>query len=179
MKSQITKFNQPDSPIRGLLKPFRVLVRQWRLLRLRLTLLILYGCIVIFGKNVAIGARPIIRSRREFRLGDKVRIGSDFTCYVNLRIGKGTLISGSVSIVGNDHPIDVPEEVFEARRSDDCFVELEGDNLIGFGAIIIGPCKIGRGAVVGAGCVVSSNLAPNTIYAGVPARALRQRRRRT
>jgi acetyltransferase-like isoleucine patch superfamily enzyme len=138
---------------------------------------LLYGGRATFGRDVAIGARALVMSRHEFALGDRVRIGPDFTCHVNLHVGPGTLISGRVALVGDDHAIDAREDVFAVPRSGECAVVMEGDNLIGFGAIIVGACRIGRGAVVGAGSVVTGDLEPDTVYAGVPARALRARRR--
>lgn len=169
--------NQPDSPISIFLKLLRFLIRNGRLFWLRLRVKAIYGGFVKLGKNVAIGTRASVMSRREFILCDRVRIGSDFSCFVNLHVGPGTLISSSVAIVGNDHPFDTKEDVFHASRNNECLVVLEGDNLIGFGSIIIGPCKIGRGAIVGAGSVVSTDLLQDTVYVGVPARALRLRRR--
>lgn len=168
---------RPDSPLNSFMRPLRRLVREWRILRLRLSVRLLYGGRIKVGRDVAVGARALVMSRREFQLGDRVRIGPDFTCHVNLRVGPGSLISGRVAIVGDDHAIDAPEDVFAVPRSDECLVVMEGDNLIGFGVIIVGARTIGRGAVVGAGSVVTGDLAPDTVYAGVPARALRSRRR--
>lgn len=168
---------RPDSPVRALMQPLRFLIRQWRLLRLRLTVRLFYGGHVSVGRDVAVGARALVMSRRDCILGDRVRIGPDFTCHVNLHVGSGSLISGRVSIVGDDHAIDSSEDVFSVERGGEQLVVMEGDNLIGFGAIIVGARRIGRGAVVGAGCVVTSDLSQNTVYAGVPARALRPRRR--
>lgn len=174
---QVLKSQQPDSPVNKLLQPIRWIVRQGRILWLKFKVRALYGGVVKVGRDVAVGARALVMSRREFVLCDRVGIGPDFNCLVNLRVGPGSLISGSVAIVGNDHPIDSMEDVFGAPRAGECLVVLEGDNLIGFGSILVGPCRVGRGAVVGAGSVVSSDLLPETVYAGVPARALRLRRR--
>ena len=44
---------------------------------------------------------------------------------------------------------------------------------IGSGAILIGPCRIGAHAVVAAGAVVTGDVAPETVVAGVPARVVR------
>jgi len=45
---------------------------------------------------------------------------------------------------------------------------------IGSGAIIVGPCRIGDFCVVSAGAVVSGDVAPYTLVAGVPARAIKR-----
>ncbi|MEY2443252.1 MAG: hypothetical protein QOJ46_2678, partial [bacterium] len=44
---------------------------------------------------------------------------------------------------------------------------------IGSGAIVLGPCRIGAHAVVAAGAVVTEDVAPETLVAGVPARTVR------
>jgi acetyltransferase-like isoleucine patch superfamily enzyme len=177
MNSPTATLGKPDAPVTGLSRPLRRIIRELRLLRLKVTVRIVYGGQVKVGKDVAIGSRSLVMSRREFVLGDRVRIGPGFTCHVDMLIGSDTLISGSVAIVGKDHPIDTEADVFAAPRNLACRVILDGDNLIGFGAIIVGPCRIGRGAIVGAGSVVCGDLEPETVYAGVPARPLRLRQR--
>jgi acetyltransferase-like isoleucine patch superfamily enzyme len=145
---------------------------------LRVGVRMLYGGRVQVGRDAAIGAGAKVMSRVEFTLGDRVRIGPDFVCHLNLQVGDGTLISGRVSIVGDDHAIDSAADVFAAPRAGEQCVVMEGDNLIGFGVIIVGPRRIRRGAVVGAGSVVTCDLEPDSVYAGVPARLIRQRDRR-
>jgi len=44
---------------------------------------------------------------------------------------------------------------------------------IGTGAMVLGPCRIGAHAVVAGGAVVTADVAPGTLVAGVPARVLR------
>jgi acetyltransferase-like isoleucine patch superfamily enzyme len=47
--------------------------------------------------------------------------------------------------------------------------------LIGAGAVILPGCSIGAGAVIGAGSVVTRDVPPYSIVAGVPARVIGQR----
>ncbi len=47
-----------------------------------------------------------------------------------------------------------------------------GDGVVvGAGAILLGPIRVGAGATVGAGSVVVSDVEPGTVVVGVPARA--------
>jgi acetyltransferase-like isoleucine patch superfamily enzyme len=39
---------------------------------------------------------------------------------------------------------------------------------------VIGPCEIGENSVVAAGSVVTGDVAPNCLYAGVPARFVKE-----
>lgn len=51
-------------------------------------------------------------------------------------------------------------------------VEVGNDVYIGYGATIIGPCRIGNGAVVAAGAVVTKNVPDFAIVGGVPAKVI-------
>lgn len=52
-------------------------------------------------------------------------------------------------------------------------INIEDDVWVGAGAIILGGVTIGKGAVVGAGSVVTKNVEPYTIVAGNPARKIK------
>jgi len=52
-------------------------------------------------------------------------------------------------------------------------VHIEEGAWVGSGAIVLGPCRIGAHAVVAAGAVVTGDVPPATIVAGVPARVVR------
>jgi acetyltransferase-like isoleucine patch superfamily enzyme len=52
-------------------------------------------------------------------------------------------------------------------------IRVDEDVWLGAGAILLPNVTIGRGAIVGAGAVVTHNVAPYTIVAGIPARAIR------
>ncbi|KKG20402.1 galactoside O-acetyltransferase [Methanosarcina sp. 2.H.T.1A.15] len=49
-------------------------------------------------------------------------------------------------------------------------IVIEDDAWIGAGVIILPDIKVGTGAVIGAGAVVTKNVLPYTIVAGVPAK---------
>lgn len=53
-------------------------------------------------------------------------------------------------------------------------VHIESGSFIGAGAILLPGVTIGQKAVVGAGAVVTRNVAKNTVVAGVPARFLKR-----
>ena len=54
-------------------------------------------------------------------------------------------------------------------------VVIEDDVVIGANAVVLEGCRVGKGAVVAAGAVVVSDVAPNTVVAGVPARVLKDK----
>ncbi len=52
--------------------------------------------------------------------------------------------------------------------------EIGEDAFIGSDTMLVAPLKVGRGARTGAGSVVTRDVPPNTLVAGVPARAIRK-----
>lgn len=70
-----------------------------------------------------------------------------------------------VSLRGLDRQRAVPPEGRD--------VHVEEGAWVGSGAILLGPCRIGAHAVVAAGAVVTGDVAPQTMVAGVPARLVR------
>lgn len=91
-------------------------------------------------------------------------------------IGDDVLLSSNVSLIGNDHLFDDPSStVYLQGRASNKEIIIEGDNLLGFGVTVIASVRIGKGCIVGAGSVVTKDLPPYTICAGVPARVIRVR----
>jgi acetyltransferase-like isoleucine patch superfamily enzyme len=87
-----------------------------------------------------------------------------------LRIGSNVSISSEVCILTADH--DPQNENFAGRER---AVEIGDYGFIGTRALILPGCNIGRGAIVGAGSVVTKNVEPFAIVAGNPARVIGQR----
>jgi acetyltransferase-like isoleucine patch superfamily enzyme len=58
-------------------------------------------------------------------------------------------------------------------------ISIGSDCWIGANAVIVGGVSLGSGVVVGAGAVVTHNIPPNTVVAGVPAKPLYERDKRT
>jgi len=107
-------------------------------------------------------------------------------------IGKFTAIASNVRLNALEHPIERisqhkmtyrANEYFLRRKLDTAFrdyrqnrkVVIGHDVWIGHGAAIMPDVTIGNGAVVGAGAVVTRDVAPYAIVAGVPAKQLRWR----
>lgn len=85
------------------------------------------------------------------------------------------MIAPSVSIRDTDHGFsrtDIPMMQQDLDTSPVCI----GDDVwIGHGAIILKGVRIGDGAIVAAGAVVTRNVAPFSIVGGVPAREIAKR----
>jgi maltose O-acetyltransferase len=159
------------------------------------------GSLLAFGYNGCLGRLPI-RSLRKLYLrvwlgnlgagtsvqmgcrflnGHKVHLGErnviNFGCLFDgrkfhVRTGNDVSVGPEAAILTLGHDPQSPE--FTDRGGD----VIIGDRVwIGYRAIILPGIKIGEGAVVGAGAVVTKDVEPFTIVAGNPARKIGQRNR--
>jgi acetyltransferase-like isoleucine patch superfamily enzyme len=73
-----------------------------------------------------------------------------------------------------NHVFDDPRRSFVEQGITAQGIVVEDDVWIGAGAILTDGVRIGRGAVVAAGAVVTHDVLPHTVVAGVPARVVRE-----
>ncbi len=86
------------------------------------------------------------------------------------------MIGPELLITGADHRFDEPGvAVIFSGRPDPRDVVIEDDVWIGARVTLIKGVRVGRGAVIAAGAVVTKDVQPYTIAGGVPARPIRQR----
>ena len=91
-------------------------------------------------------------------------------------LGKGCRIQQNVTI-GSKYPIPWKEvKSLPDIKSIRTYFPVIGDKVdIGANACILGPIKIGSNSVIGAGSVVITDVESNSIYAGVPAKKIKDR----
>ena len=140
---------------------------------------------VRIGKRVHIGLWTACWAPKELIIEDDVYIGNHCTIQVDGRIGRYTMIANNVGIVGRlDHDFrEVGKPVRYATwvgdRTDQNAgperVDIGTDVWIGYGAVILSGVSIGRGAIIAAGSVVTKDVAPYSIVAGVPAKKIGHR----
>ena len=113
--------------------------------------------VIMMGAIINIGA--IVGEETMIDMG--VVLGGRATVGKRCHIGAGAVIAGVV-----EPPSATP-------------VVIEDDVMVGANAVVLEGVRIGRGAVVAAGAVVTRDVEPNAVVAGVPARVVKQRDEKT
>jgi maltose O-acetyltransferase len=115
------------------------------------------------------------------------RIGSGSTIADHAGVGEGSILSGEVHLgrhvtmgpgcrfFTGDHPIPPDRGHFRDMRPRHRPIYVEEDVFLGAGVIVLSGVTIGRCAAVGAGSVVSKDVAPGATVVGNPAREVRRR----
>lgn len=85
-------------------------------------------------------------------------------------IGNRVLLAAGAAIISVGHPLTLPRWNLTVTAP----VEIGDDVWIGTNAVVLPGVTIGAGAMVAAGAVVTSDVPPLTVVAGVPAKILRR-----
>ncbi|WP_294255704.1 sugar O-acetyltransferase [uncultured Sphingomonas sp.] len=109
-----------------------------------------------YGANIHLGARVFLN------------FGCVILDVVRVEIGAGTQIGPGVQILTADHPRDPAQRAqgLEFGRP----IRIGANVWIGGGALILPGVTVGNDAIIGAGAVVTRDVAPRTTVMGNPAR---------
>jgi acetyltransferase-like isoleucine patch superfamily enzyme len=146
-------------------------------IRSGLHLLVLGGGKVHFGEMCVLDREMTIECRGSLVVAPNTVFGHHVTIGVrdSVTIGSDCLIGEMVSIRDHDHGFHLTEVPMRLQESLTSPIVIEDDVWIGSKATITRGTRIGRGAIVGANAVVTSDVPPGAIVGGTPARFLRQR----
>jgi acetyltransferase-like isoleucine patch superfamily enzyme len=134
---------------------------------------------------VAIGARSevernvyvkIVDDDARVAIGEFVFIGtgSEIDAAESIAIGAHTLLAPGVFIT--DHTHNAARGLrFDEQGTRSAKVSIGADVWLGTRSVVLHGVTIGDGAIVGAGAVVTRDVAPHAIVAGVPARVIGER----
>jgi acetyltransferase-like isoleucine patch superfamily enzyme len=133
----------------------------------------LYGCQI--GDGTRIG--PFVEVQRGARIGSRCKIQSHSFICDGVEIQDEVFVGHGVMFINDDRPRATTEDG-ELQGGEDWTLlptVIERRASLGSGAVILGGVRIGEGALVGAGAVVTRDVAPGETVAGVPARVLSRR----
>jgi len=95
--------------------------------------------------------------------------------YGGVTIGDGVRVAHRVSILSSDHRYH-DKSTFIYKQGMTCSKTIIDDDVwIGCSAIVLPGIHISKGAIVAAGAVVTKDVAPYTVVAGIPARPIGRR----
>jgi acetyltransferase-like isoleucine patch superfamily enzyme len=108
------------------------------------------------GRDSLIGEYSVIRGQGGVTIGDRVYT-SPFT-----------------QIIAVNHVFDDPNRPFVEQGITAQGIVIEDDVWLGSGAVVTDGVRVGKGAVVAAGAVVTKDVPPHTVVAGVPAKPIKR-----
>jgi len=138
------------------------------------------------GKNFHAGRAVFLWAKNNIIIGDNFYIGKYSIIECDARIGNNVIFANHVSLIGRyDHhfqQLGVPIRLAKQIRDKDYnwkglnqALVIEDDVWIGLGSIVLSGVTIKRGSIIAAGSVVTRNVEPYSIYAGNPAKKIRDR----
>ena len=127
------------------------------------------------GKNVLIDFKVYFRYLKKISIGDNVEINRGCQFFPSYKIKSAKiLIKDKVVIAPNviffgagQNPRNIADNVAED-------IIINESVYVGGGSIIRYGVEIGKNSIIGAGSVVVGNIPPNCLYAGNPAKFVRQ-----
>lgn len=128
-----------------------------------------------FGEQVSLGPYVIIESRGgEVRIGDRTGIGPFCVLFGHggLTIGKECMIASHVVFIPENHRFDRTDLPMREQGSTRQGIRIGDDVWLATRVVVLDGVNIGKGALIGAGAVVTRDIPPYAIAFGVPAKVV-------
>lgn len=132
-----------------------------------------------FAPSAIIAYPYNVKGTSNMHIADGVSIGSNATIFctrAKLSIGRKSFSGPNLTIITGDHPYfvgtymrDIRKDFLPDKELYDEEVVIAEDVWLGANVTILKGVKIGRGAIVAAGSVVTKDVLPYSIVGGVPA----------
>lgn len=117
------------------------------------------------------------------KIGYATTLGYNNLLNGKITIGKYCQLGVDVALHATNHPITymatyINQNLFKGelkKLKSEHKIEIGNDVWIGHGVIVVGNVKIGNGAILAAGSVISNDVPPYTIVGGIPAKEIKKR----
>ncbi len=132
----------------------------------------LYGCSI--DDNTKIGT--FVEIQKNASIGKNCKISSHTFICEGVYIEDNVFIGHNVTFINDKHPRSVNEDGTMQTESNWEVIEtfVKKGASIGSSSTILCGVTIGENAIVGAGAVVTKDIPPSTIVAGVPAKVIKE-----
>lgn len=107
-------------------------------------------------------------------IGDHTRIGLHNTIIGPVTIGCHVNLAQGITVTALNHNFEDSDKRIDEQGVSTTPVIIEDDIWIGANAVILPGVTIGKHSVVAAGAVVTKNVPPHSLVAGVPAKIIKQ-----
>ena len=107
-------------------------------------------------------------------IGDYTRIGLHNTIIGPVKIGHHVNLAQGITVTALNHNFDDTNKRIDEQGVSTNAVTIEDDVWIGANAVILPGVTIGNHCVVAAGAVVTKDVPPHSLVAGVPAKVIKQ-----
>jgi len=129
------------------------------------------------GKNVNIENRCCFGTGEQIEIVDFSGIGSKCQIYGPVKMGKYIMMGPEVIIFTQNHKFsDISVTMVKQGYQETKQVIIEDIVWIGARSVILPGVKIGIGSIIGVGSVVTKDVEPYSIVAGVPAKLIKKRK---
>lgn len=118
------------------------------------------------GERIEIGDNCLINHNNVFQAGKK---------FAKIKIGNYVHTGANVMIFAFNHSIDDTNVPSILQDYYDADVVIEDDVWIGAGSVIVAGVRIGKGSVIGSNSVVTKDIPPYSVAAGVPTKIIKRR----
>jgi len=142
----------------------------------------------LWPSNVSIGKGTIVQDGVDFtfgtpftkgvgiEIGERVFIGRccEFNCNKSIIVGNDTMIASNTTIVDVGHEFTDTMPI-NLQKVIDADIIIGADVWIGTGCKILMGVTIGNGSIIGAGSLVNKSIPENQVWAGSPAKFIKNR----
>jgi acetyltransferase-like isoleucine patch superfamily enzyme len=130
---------------------------------------------VFLGRNTILSCK-----NGSIHLEERANVG--FNCEIfaagDVRVGRDVMLAAYVYLVGGDHMHDRTDVPVSRQGRIGLPIRIGDGSWLGAHAVVAGGVDVGEQAIIGAGAVVLESVPAYHVAAGVPARAVRDRRKK-